>query len=635
MFPTRFWSLTLAAGLLACAQPPRRDLGADPQSPRVVDVVPSPADRLIDENDAGRPSVRQEAPVVHPSTRANSLAGTPSIEQKSEPAVAYESPAAATPQEAAPARTGAPLALGAPAADGEVNAMMRSVEQTRAAAKLAVSNYPYTPPPVVTPGTEDYQAAAPQGFLRPTEAPLSTFSADVDTASYANVRRFVTSGALPPPEAVRVEELVNYFPYRYPRARRGEPFGVRLDMAAAPWNPAHRLVRIGIRAEDVTKASRKASNLVFLLDVSGSMSAPNKLPLVVESLQLLTAQLDARDRVTIVVYAGASGLVLPPTRGDRHAEIAEALARLSAGGSTNGGAGISLAYAMARRCFIAGGVNRVILATDGDFNVGVTSPQALVDLVKENAASGVFLTVLGFGMGNLKDATLEQIADQGNGAYAYVDTRQEARKLFVEQLGGTLQTVAKDVKFQVEFNPAAVAAYRLIGYDNRRLADHEFNDDRVDAGDVGAGHTVTALYEIVPVGGVAGVDGVPGVDPLKYQPEKNAPRRWFSRRSAPEALTLKIRYKAPDGARSRLLTYTLRDDGNDAARRDDDFRFAAAVAAWGMVLQRSADRGDASLDLALRLATSAVGDDPQGHRAEFVALVQRTRALTGTPVWED
>jgi Ca-activated chloride channel family protein len=474
--------------------------------------------------------------------------------------------------------------------------------------------------------TESYRYVAGNDYKRVREDPLSTFSADVDTASYANVRRFVQGGALPPPDAVRIEELVNYFSYAYPQPTGGEPFGVRLDMAAAPWNPAHRLVRIGLRAKSVAAAARKAANLVFLLDVSGSMADANKLPLVVDSLKLLTAQLTGRDRVSIVVYAGASGLVLPPTRGDDRATLVEALERLGAGGSTNGAEGIELAYRTARESFVAGGVNRVILATDGDFNVGVTGEGDLVRIVQQNAKSGVFLTVLGFGMGNYKDAMLEQLADKGNGAYAYIDSRHEARKVFVEQVGGTLETVAKDVKFQVEFNPAAVSAYRLIGYENRLLQNHEFNDDTVDAGDVGAGHTVTALYELVPAGGDL---ARPAVDPLKYQ------RVSPVRDAGDEALTLKIRYKEPAGDTSKLLTYALRDTGAEIAARDADFGFAAAVAAWGMLLRESPHKGTATYGMVLDLARGGLADDAHGHRAEFVSLVHKAAAMQKTAAIEE
>lgn len=600
----------LALSLSACLQASKVDRGADPAHPRTIEPsLPQPAVTTNPnavhsgvKNPPVQPAGRLEAELSQNQVKSQPL-GAVKDEAYREPAP-YSPPPAAAPVEEYKARE---QVAGAPAARHD---MAKQAFPARGMVSVI-------PPQEFN--TESYRYLAQNDYLRPTEKPLSTFSADVDTASYANVRRFLNGGARPPQDAVRVEELVNYFPYRYPEPKWGEPFGVRLDMAEAPWNPQHRLVRIGIKSKSINWAERKASNLVFLLDVSGSMNSPYKLPLVIESMQMLTEQLNHQDRVTIVVYAGASGLVLPPTPGSHRGLIIDALSRLSAGGSTNGAAGIQLAYQMAREQFIRGGNNRVILATDGDFNVGTTSEGELVRLVQEQAKSGVFLTVLGFGMGNYKDAMLEQIADKGNGNYAYIDSRNEACKVFVDQLGGTLETVAKDVKFQVEFNPALVEAYRLIGYENRVLQDHEFNDDRVDAGDVGAGHTVTALYEIVPVG--ASVD-TPRVDPLKYQQNKPSRRyRWS------ETLTLKIRYKEPEGDTSRLLTYTLRDEDRPLAMLDEDFRFAAAVAAWGMVLRESPHKGAANHDLVLALAQGALGHDPQGYRAEFLSLVNRSRGL--------
>lgn len=570
----------LALSLFGCLQASKVDRGGDIAQPRTVEPRPV-------QLDVGRDEAK---------TRSNGG-------KKDE---AYREPYPATLAAEAPAEAQVAREQYAGAPRREMDALAYPAPGYAASAPQAFH-------------TESYRYLAQNDYLRPAENPLSTFSADVDTASYTNVRRFLNGGSRPPQDAVRVEELVNYFPYGYPEPRWGEPFGVRLDMAEAPWNPHHRLVRIGIKSKSVDWSERKPSNLVFLLDVSGSMNAPNKLPLLIDSMQLLTEQLNGNDRVTIVVYAGASGLVLPPTPGSHRALIIESLARLSAGGSTNGASGIQLAYQMAKEHFIRGGINRVILATDGDFNVGVTSEGDLVRLVQENAKSGVFLTVLGFGMGNYKDSTLEQIADKGNGHYAYIDSRDEARKVFVDQVGGTLQTVAKDVKFQVEFNPAVVEAYRLIGYENRVLQAHEFNDDRVDAGDVGAGHTVTALYEIVPAG--RGIDA-PRVDPLKYQVTKPARgARWG------EALTLKIRYKEPEGEKSRLLTFTLGDEDRRLAALDDDFRFAAAVAAWGMLLRESPHKGAASHEMVLALAQGAVGADPRGYRAEFLSLVHKSRRL--------
>jgi Ca-activated chloride channel homolog len=469
--------------------------------------------------------------------------------------------------------------------------------------------------------TEAYAFVRDNTFQAVATSPLSTFSIDVDTASYANVRRFLNDGVLPPPDAVRIEELINYFRFDYPQPEGDAPFAVVTSASACPWKPEHRLVHIGLQARSIEDHALPARNLVFLLDVSGSMEDPNKLPLVQSSMGLLVDQLRESDRVAIVVYAGAAGLVLPPTTGDRKGEIKAAIASLHAGGSTAGGAGIELAYRVAADAFVQGGVNRVILATDGDFNVGVSSPGALVRLIEEKRKTGVFLSVLGFGMGNLKDSTMEQLADAGNGNYAYVDSLAEARKVLVTEGGGTLVTVAKDVKIQVEFDPAAVAAYRLIGYENRILAHEDFNDDARDAGDIGAGHTVTALYEVVPA-------GVPftarGVDPLKYQgprPGKGA--------ATGELATVKLRYKEPDGHTSALLERTIHDDG---AMASADLSFAAAVAEFGMLLRASEHRGTSSYAQALELGRAGAARDPGGHRAEFVRLVERAQRLAGTKV---
>ena len=465
--------------------------------------------------------------------------------------------------------------------------------------------------------TEAYSRIYDNAFLAAETNPLSTFSVDVDTASYANVRRFLRGGELPPPDAVRIEELLNYFRFDYPEPEGGAPFSVTTETADCPWARGHRLVHIGLRARSVPQDDLPPRNLVFLLDVSGSMNDPLKLPLVKESMGLLLGQLTARDRVSIVVYAGASGLVLPPTPGDRAGEIRAALSQLEAGGSTAGGAGLVLAYQVATRSFIEGGVNRVILATDGDFNVGVSSEGELVRLIEEKRQTGVSLSVLGFGMGNLKDANMEKLADKGNGNYAYIDSLDEARKVLVEEAGGTLVTVAKDVKVQVEMNPAAVAAYRLIGYENRVMAAEDFNDDRKDAGDIGAGHTVTALYEIVPVGVPV---KLPRVDRLKYQTPRHAqgPRG--------ELLTMKLRYKEPAGSDSRLLSRTVA--GTDAGHGSANVRFAAAVAGFGMLLRESEHRGSATFGKVLELARNARGEDAEGYRAEFISLVETAETLS-------
>ena len=466
--------------------------------------------------------------------------------------------------------------------------------------------------------TESYAHIAENDFRLVSASPLSTFSIDVDRASYANVRRFIQAGERPPVDAVRVEEMINYFPYEWDDVAGEHPFAVETEVWDAPWTPAHRLVRIGLRAPSVETAHLPPSNLVFLLDVSGSMSPPDKLPLLKKAFALLVEQLRPSDRVAIVVYAGAAGLVLPATPGNRRGRILEAVARLEAGGSTAGGAGIALAYEVARKHFIEGGNNRVILATDGDFNVGASSDGEMVRLIEEERESGIFLTVLGFGTGNLKDSKMEQIADHGNGNFHYVDGLLEARKVLVEEMGGTLLTVAKDVKIQVEFNPARVAAYRLVGYENRLLDSEDFNDDAKDAGELGAGHSVTALYEIVP----AGLPVPRGTtDPLRYQPPAAAPAE---RSFEDELLYVKVRYKDPDGARSKLLARAVRDR---AEAPSGGFRFAAAVAGFGMLLRDSPHVGEYTLADVIDLAEAGRGRDARGYRGEFIRLVETVRDL--------
>jgi Ca-activated chloride channel family protein len=469
--------------------------------------------------------------------------------------------------------------------------------------------------------TEAYHRIVDNAFLAVADAPLSTFSIDVDTASYANVRRFLRDRQLPPKDAVRIEELINYFRFDYPAPEDGLPFSVTGHVAACPWNQDHKLVLLGLQARRLAEGQIPPRNLVFLLDVSGSMNDPRKLPLLKAAMGLLVDQLTEQDRVSIVVYAGASGLVLPPTSGERKGDIRAALAGLEAGGSTAGGAGIELAYRVAQETFIEGGVNRVVLATDGDFNVGITSHGDLSRLIEEKRNSGVSLSVLGFGMGNLKDSTMEMLADKGNGNYAYVDTLEEARKVLVTEAGSTLVTVAKDVKLQVEFNPAAVASYRLIGYENRVLADTDFNDDAKDAGDMGAGHSVTALYEVVPAGARSGARRV---DPLKYQEA----RRTSAAAAGDELMTVKVRYKAPEGDTSQLFAMAIKD----AARTESgDVRFAAAVAEFGMLLRDSEHKGTASFASVLELAREGQGHDPGGYRAEFIRLVEAAQALADRP----
>ncbi len=466
-------------------------------------------------------------------------------------------------------------------------------------------------------------------FLAATDNPLSTFSIDVDTASYSNIRRFIENGSLPPKDAVRVEEMINYFAYDYPQPNDGTPFSVNLDAAACPWQPAHRLVRIGLKGREMPNEKRPASNLVFLLDVSGSMEPANRLPLVKQAMRLLVEKLGENDRVAIVVYAGASGLALPSTTGDHKEQILSALENLQASGSTNGAEGIELAYQTAADHFIKGGVNRVILATDGDFNVGTTSEGDLVRLIQEKAKAGVFLSVLGVGDDNLNDSTMQKLADKGNGNYAYLDSVEEAKKVLVRQINGTLVTIAKDVKIQVEFNPARVASYRLIGYEKRILRKEDFNNDKIDAGEIGAGHTVTALYEVVPVGGEPNpAASVPPVDPLKYQATAPATVAKSSGESAsPELLTVKLRYKEPDGETSKLLERPFVDSGAQFANASADLKFAAAVAEFGMILRDSEFKGNGTLGAVTEWAQEGKGADENGYRAGFLTLVRKAQEL--------
>jgi autotransporter-associated beta strand protein len=475
------------------------------------------------------------------------------------------------------------------------------------------------------PTNESYTPIQENPLTPVLREPLSTFSIDVDTASYANTRRFLNRSSLPPRDAVRIEELVNYFPYNLeaPAPDSPHPFAVHVEVADCPWQPQHRLARIGIQGKKVGLEQRN-SNFVFLIDVSGSMDQPDKLPLVKESLRLLVEQLDEKDRVSIVTYAGSSGLVLPPTNGDQKDRIRAAIANMTPGGSTHGSAGIQLAYEQAIAGFIPEGVNRVILCSDGDFNVGISSPSDLEKLITEKARSGVFLSVLGFGTGNLKDRTMETLADKGNGNYGYIDSLSEARKLLVEQMTGTLITIAKDVKIQVEFNPAQVASYRLIGYENRLLAKEDFNDDTKDAGEIGAGHSVTALYEIVPVGVTP---ATAPVDSLKYQTPPAAPAASPATPKSPELLTVKLRYKAPEGATSQLIEVPVTDKETTLVAATPEFKFTTAVAAYGLMLRQSTYRGPLTWDQIRQLALEGKGTDPHGYRAEFLQLLDKARSL--------
>ena len=468
--------------------------------------------------------------------------------------------------------------------------------------------------------TEAYDEIQENPFRRASDAPLSTFAIDVDTASYSNTRRLLNSGQRPPAGAVRVEEMINYFPYDFAAPTDAARCAVLLAVSGCRWAPKHRLVRIGLKGKEFAERERPPCNLVFLLDVSGSMDDPNKLPLVKRSMQLLLEKLGARDRIAIAVYAGAAGLILPPTQATQEETILKAIDELEAGGSTNGGEGIRLAYATAMQHFKPGGVNRVILATDGDFNVGVTNQSQLIQLVQANARKGVFLTVLGFGMGNYKDSTLEKLADKGNGAYGYIDNIAEARKVMVEQAGSTLVTIAKDVKIQVEFNPQQVGAYRLIGYENRMLAAEDFNDDEKDAGEIGAGHTVTALYEIVP----PGVElPLPKVDALRYEAVAPAGRPTQN----DELLFVKVRYKDPTADTSRLLSWPVPNRVVPFEQAPTDFRFAASVAAFGMLLRDSSHTGSATFGDVRAIAQRSLGRDEGGYRRGFLELVDTAERL--------
>ena len=469
-------------------------------------------------------------------------------------------------------------------------------------------------------------------FLAVKDTPLSTFSIDVDTASYSKTRAYLLEHhTLPPPDAVRIEELVNYFEYDYAGPTDEHPFAVHIETAECPWQPKHRLVRFGVQGKRIDEG-RPVSNLVFLIDVSGSMNQPNKLPLVQRSLAMLVRQLGENDRVAIVVYAGAAGLVLPSTSGTDQPAILSAIENLRAGGSTNGGAGIHLAYQVALDNFVKGGVNRVILCSDGDFNVGTTSTGDLVRLAEEKSKAGVYLSILGFGIGNHNDAMLEQVSNKANGNYAFIDSDREAQKVLVEQMQGTLVTIAKDVKIQVEFNPAQVAAYRLIGYENRRLADRDFNDDAKDAGDIGAGHSVTALYEIVPPG-LESELGKPEVDPLKYQETGNRDQEAaIAGDIANELLTLKLRYQPPSGGKSTLVTFPVKDGGAKFGAASPDFQFASAVASFGMLLRNSKYKGETTFGAVLETAAAARGEDTHGLRGEFLELVKVARQLSGEKV---
>ena len=473
--------------------------------------------------------------------------------------------------------------------------------------------------------TEDYDHIQENGFHKVSNDPLSTFSIDVDAASYTNVRRFLIGGQLPPAGAVRTEELINYFKYNYPQPTDKHPFSITTEMSACPWNTNHKLVMIGLQGKNIPVENLPPSNLVFLIDVSGSMMSENKLPLVKSSLKMLTDQLREKDNISIVVYAGSAGLVLPSTSGSDKMKIKTAIDALEAGGSTAGGEGIQLAYKIAKQNFLKNGNNRVILCTDGDFNVGTSSNDELVRMIEKERESGVYLTVLGYGMGNYKDSKMQQLANKGNGNHAYIDGISEAKKVLINEFGGTLFTIAKDVKLQLEFNPAKVAGYRLIGYENRMLNKEDFNDDKKDAGELGSGHTVTALYEIIPFGIKSSF--LKEVDQLKYQKNKVQEKASvFSN----ELFTVKFRYKEPTKNTSELIVHAVQDKRKSFNETSNNFRFATAVAGFGMLLRQSEFKGTNTYNNILQMANDATGDDKEGYRKEFITLVKKAQSLVKT-----
>jgi Ca-activated chloride channel family protein len=565
-----------------------------------------------------------------------------------------DNPTAATPQKSAsetilemeaPATPGPLLALQPPKPSG--TAALEFVEEPKVAAGGLALNPSAPPPPMpmkrayVAGGRETTEAEPPSRyrqdfntatydkveenpFLPAASNPLSTFSIDVDTASYANVRRFINSGSLPPKDAVRVEEMINYFTYDYREPEGDKPFSIDVDATACPCDTCHLLLGMGLKGREVANEKRPASNLVFLLDVSGSMTPAERLPLVKQAMRLLVDKLTEKDHVAIVIYAGGSGLALKSTSGDQKEKILRALEELQAGGSTNGAEGIELAYKVAAENFINGGVNRVILATDGDFNIGVTNQGDLIRLIEAKAKTGVFLSVLGVGTDNLKDSTMQKLADKGNGNYAYLDSVDEARKVLVQQINGTLMTIAKDVKIQVEFNPARVASYRLIGYEKRLLRKEDFNNDKVDAGEIGAGHTVTALYEIVPAGARATdpAASIPPVDPLKYGTNTTN-----TTNGSGEMVTVKLRHKKPDGDVSELTEHSFTDNGSKFENAAPDLKFAAAVAEFGMLLRDSQYKGKGSFGAVIEWAQEGKGRDTAGYRAGFIEMARKAQSL--------
>jgi len=506
----------------------------------------------------------------------------------------------------------------------EVTVVTPMADQANYMYKLAATSQPRYARGITGEGftphnTEEYSRINENTFQDVLQHPLSTFAADVDVASYSNARRFIMQDQMPYKDAVRIEEFINYFDYDYKQPKKDVPLSFNMEYGECPWNKDHNLIHIGLKGKELSKEEQKPSNLIFLIDVSGSMNTPKKLPLLKRSFKLLVEQLTSKDRVAMVVYASRSGLVLPATPGSEKKTIIAALDRLQAGGSTAGGAGIQLAYKVAQENFIKDGNNRVILATDGDFNVGISSTSELVRFIEEKRDDGIFLTILGFGMGNYKDDRLQELADRGNGNHAYIDNILEAKKVLVNEITSTLFTIAKDVKIQVEFNPAKIKSYRLVGYENRQLEDKDFTDDKKDAGEIGAGHTVTVLYEVIP----SDSKTLSQPSDLKYQViqvKKDALQ-------SNEILTLRIRYKEPDGETSKEISDVLKGKPLALKKTSDNFRFSAAVAEFGMLLRESEFKGDASLREALLMAQSAKGKDPFGYRAEFLGLIERVEML--------
>lgn len=600
-------AVTLALGLASCGVDTVKQASSEgqgsstSQSQSVVAVTPAPADEVT--TNAPPAPATQPQPLPDTAGRAQLLVVSPEEHaQQTNAEFARRKMELAAPGAAA-------LALG----DARRN-LTYPQHETLHGLRL----------PAAELDRENYAHVDDNGVQRVAERPVSTFSIDVDTGAYSNVRRLLNAGRIPVQDAVRIEELINYFDYDYPTPQaRSVPFSVTTELGPNPWKPGAHLLHIGLKGYEVPKDQLPAANLVFLVDVSGSMQSADKLELLKSSLKMLTKSLRTADRISIVVYAGASGVVLEPVPGNDTVKITAALDSLTAGGSTNGGAGIRLAYAMAEQAFIKGGINRVLLATDGDFNVGTTGFEALKDLVEEKRKTGISLTTLGFGTGNYNDHLMEQLADAGNGNYAYIDNLNEARKVLVEQMSSTLQTIAKDVKIQIEFNPQTVAEYRLVGYENRALAREDFNNDNVDAGEIGAGHTVTAIYEIVLAGTAA-----QRIDPLRYQPAAEA-----SSPQSGELAFLRLRYKAPDGDVSKRIEQPILAEHIHPSMADtsERFRFAAAVAGFGQLLRGGRFTETFDFDDVLELARSARTQDRFGYRGEFVQLVSLAQSLTSQP----